>query len=153
MLIINQKRNDIKLQTGCISFISLNSTKNDGFEIITNVDIPPKTKVHFTDSEWNGNHFGFDENDITWFTGEKIIKAKSLIRFTNLNSNASVSVGTLKGSMKISKKEDAIFAYLGDKRMPDIFLAAIANIELGYGTLMNTGLIDGETAIIYRGGK
>lgn len=150
MLFIDLKRNDILLQTGCISFISINSTKDDTFEIITNVNIQPKTKIRFTDSEWNGNHFGFDENDITWLTGDRIIKAESVVSFTNLNSNASVSVGTVSGSMRLSEKEDAIFAYLGDKRMPTIFLAAVANNELGYGTLINTGLINGETAIIFR---
>ncbi len=152
ILFIDLKRNDIFLQTGCISFISINSTNNDndGFEIIANVNIPPKTKIRFTDSEWNGNHFGFDENDITWLTGNRIIKAQSVISFTNLNSNASVSVGTLSGSMRLSKKEDAIFAYLGDKRMPTIFLAAITNNEQGYGTLINTGLINGKTAIIFQ---
>jgi len=34
--------------------------------------------------------------------------------------------------------------------MPTIFLAAVANNELGYGTLINTGLINRETAIIFQ---
>ncbi len=65
----------------------------------------------------------------------------------NLNSKASVPYGRITGSMRLSKENEAIFAYLGDKRMPIIFLAAIANNELDYGTLINTGLIDGKTAI------
>lgn len=144
------KRNDILLKTGCISFISMKSIKNDGFVIRANVNISPRTKIRFTDSEWNGNHFGFDENDITWITGDKIIQNGSRISFTNLNSKASVSEGTIIGSMRLSKKNDAIFAYLGGKRMPTIFLAAVANNELGYGTLINTGLINRETAIIFQ---
>mgnify|MGYP001821977854 CR=1 FL=1 len=150
MFVINLKRNDVLLKTGCISFISMKSTNNDGFAIRTNVNISPKTKIRFTDTEWNGNHFGFDENDIMWITGDKIIHAGSIISFTNLNSTASVSVGTISGSMRLSKENDAIFAYLGNKRMPNIFLAAIANNELGFGTLINTGLFNGETAITFQ---
>lgn len=127
----------------------MKSTSHNGFAIRTYVNIPPKTKIRFTDSEWNGNRFGFDENDIIWKTGAEIIRAGSIVNFTNLDSNASVTDGTVFGSMKLSKKNDAIFAYLGDKRMPIKFLAAIANNELGFGTLMNTGLINGKTAITF----
>ena len=150
IFVIKINRNDFSLKTGCISFISMKSTKNDGFSVKTNVDIPARTKIHFTDSEWNGNHFGFDENDITWITGEKIIKAGTAINFSNLNSTGYSSVGTITVSMSLSKKNDAIFAYLGNKRMPNIFLAAITNNELGYGTLINTGLIKGKTAITFQ---
>lgn len=148
--VITLRKNDFSLKTGCISFISIKSKKNDGFAIRTNVDITPGTKIRFTDSEWNGNHFGIDENDITWITGNKIIPVGTIIDFTNLNDKASVSYGTILGSMRLSKKSDAVFAYLGDKRMPTIFLAATANNKLGYGTLINTGLIDGETAITFQ---
>jgi hypothetical protein len=141
---------DNSLKSGCISFISMKSTKNDGFVIKTNVAIAPSTKILFTDSEWNGNHFGIDENDIVWKNGDHIIPAGTTINFSNLNTNATVSRGTIKGSMRLSKENDAIFAYLGDKRMPTLFLAAIANNELGYGTLINTGLIDGVTAKTFR---
>lgn len=150
MSVIKLSKTDILLKSGCISFISMESTKNDGFVIRTNVDISPNSKIRFTDSEWNGNHFGFDENDITWINGDKNIPAGTIINFTNLNSKASVSYGTIKGSMQLSKENEAIFAYLGDKRMPTIFLAAMANNELSYGTLINTGLINGKTAITFQ---
>lgn len=150
ILLVNQsQKKEIALKTGDISFISLKSTNNSGFSIITFVNLPPKTKIHFTDSEWNGNHFGSDENDILWKTGKNAIQAGSIINFTNLDSNPSVTYGVLFGSMKISKKNDAIFAYLGYEKMPIKFLAAVANDELGYGTLINTNLVDGKTAITY----
>ncbi|WP_339709346.1 hypothetical protein [uncultured Kriegella sp.] len=112
--------------------------------------MPPKTQIHFTDSEWNGNRFGFDENDIIWKTGTEIINAGSIINFTNLDSNTIVTNGTVFGAMKLSRKHDAIFAYLGNKRMPIKFLAAIANNKLGFGTLTNTGLVNGKTAITFQ---
>ncbi|WP_027065370.1 hypothetical protein [Maribacter sp. Hel_I_7] len=144
---INFNSTNNLLKTGSISFVSMQSTNNDGFSIRTNVDISPNLKIRFTDSEWNGNHFGFDENDLIWINGNEVIPANTIINFTNLNSKASVSNGRIQGSMGISKQNDAVFAYLGDKRMPTIFLAAITNNEPGYGTLINTGLINGKTAI------
>ncbi|WP_299224155.1 hypothetical protein [uncultured Aquimarina sp.] len=148
--VINLNKTDTLLKSGSISFISMESKKNEGFVIRTNMDISPNSKIRFTDSEWNGNRFGFDENDITWINGDKIIPAGTIINFININYKASVSYGTIRGSMRLSKENDAIFAYIGGKRMPTIFLAAITNNELGYGTLINTGLINGKTAITFQ---
>ncbi len=147
LFVMHLKRNDTLLKPGSISFISMKSGESDGFAIRTNVNISPRTRIRFTDSEWNGNHFGFDENDMLWISGDTLIKAESVINFSNLNANATVSYGTILGSMQLSKKSEAIFAYMGGERMPTVFLAAIANNEFGYGTILNTGLINGETAI------
>ena len=128
----------------------MKSENSDGFSIITSVNILPRTKIHFTDSEWNGNHFGFDESNILWETGNDTISAKSIIKFINLNAIPSVSIGNVYGSMEISKKKDAVFAYTGDERMPIKILAACANNELGFGTLLNTNLTKGTTARIFK---
>ncbi len=148
-LILKLKNNDVALKTGDISFTSFKSDNNDSFSIITFVDLPSRTKIHFTDSEWDGNHFGFDENDLLWKTGNINIPAGSIISFTNLNSNPFVTNGTVSGTMNLSKNGDAIFAYLGNTRMPVKFLAAVANDELSYGTLLNTNLVNGKTAITF----
>ena len=39
------------------------------------------------------------------------------------------------------------FAYIGTKRIPSKFIAAIAIGKRGYGTLINTNLIEGSSAI------
>jgi hypothetical protein len=52
--------------------------------------------------------------------------------------------------MRISKKKDAIFAYIGNDRMPMKILAACANDKLGFGTLINTNLTKGTTAIVFK---
>jgi hypothetical protein len=142
------KRTNIK--PGDIIFSSLKSMRNDGFSIKTLVEIPPNFKIHFTDSEWNGNNFGFDESDITWKNGNEPIPVNSEIYFVNLNSNPKVSKGEIYGSMKISRTNDAIFAYIGQKRMPEKIIAACANNEISFGTLLNTGLIKGNTAKILK---
>ncbi len=137
------------LRTADISFLSVNATNGDGFSIITFVNISPGTIIRFTDSEWNGNHFGIDENDVSWNTGGGMIKAGSVIKFENVDFAPSASYGTINGKLKISKKSEAIFAYLGSSRMPVKFLAAVANDSSAYGTLANTGLVDGVSALTF----
>ncbi|MFT5666092.1 MAG: hypothetical protein ACI9DK_000270, partial [Vicingaceae bacterium] len=110
VLIIEITSNENSLKVGDISFVSMNSSDNDGFSISTSVNLLPRTKIHFTDSEWNGNYFGFDESDILWETGNDTINANSVIKFTNINSLPLVSIGNMYGTMRISKKKDAIFA-------------------------------------------
>ncbi|CAM4288873.1 hypothetical protein [Zobellia nedashkovskayae] len=150
LVVIEMKSNAHSLKVGDISFTSMKSTTSDGFSITTAVKLPPRTKIRFTDSEWNGNHFGFDESDILWETGNDTINANSEIKFTNLNSTPSVSIGSVYGSMRISKKEDAIFAYTGNERTPMKILAACANDEFGFGTLINTSLTKGTTALLFQ---
>lgn len=140
--------NEVEFRPGDISFTSIDAN-NDGFEVISLVNIPANTTIHFTDSEWNGNRFGADESDMAWNTGEQIIKAGSIISFTNLGSNPKVSIGTLKNKLRISKKREAIFAYLGSTRIPTVFLAAVANDELAYGTLINTSLKKDRSALTF----
>ncbi|WP_422081185.1 hypothetical protein [Ulvibacterium sp.] len=140
--------NEVKLQPGDISFTSINAY-NDGFEVISLVNIPSNTTIHFTDSEWNGNRFGADESDMVWNTGGQVIKAGSTVSFTNLGSNPRVSIGTLKNKLRISKKKEAIFAYLGSTRMPTVFLAAVGNDEFAYGTLINTSLQMDKSALTF----
>lgn len=150
VLIIDYNGTGNSLKTGDISFSSMKGADTDGFTIKTLVNLPPKTEIRFTDSEWNGNHFGFDEHDILWKTGNNVILANSIIIFSDLNATPSVSMGTIYGSMKISKKKDAIFAYIGSKRMPLRILAACSNDELGFGTLLNTRLIRDRTALVFK---
>lgn len=138
------------LRTGDIAFTSFKSTNKDGFSIVTFVNLPPRTKIRFTDSEWNGNRFGLDENEILWVTGDNAIKTGAIVNFNDLNSSTpSVTYGRIYGSMNLSSKSEAVFAYIGHKKMPTKFLTACANDKTGYQTLINTNLENGKTAIMY----
>lgn len=137
------------IEIGDIEFVSLKSSGGDGFTIQTNIDIPVNTHIHFSDSEWNGNHFGADENTLFWNSGTNIIPSGTLISFHNLNSTPKVSKGNLKGQMNISKNNDAVFAFFGSPRLPTQFLAAAANDTSAFGTLLNTKLRLGQTARIF----
>lgn len=142
-------RNESTLKAGDIVFISLKTQNNDGFSILTNVSLPPNTIIRFTDSEWNGDYFHYGEGDLIWYSGDKITEAGSTITFTHVNKEPSVSIGKLSGSMAISKEEDAVFAYIGNYRMPTSIISAAANVEEGFGTLIKTNLELGYTAFIF----
>lgn len=145
-----ENNNTKKLNIGDIAFTGFNASNNDSFSIITLVYIKPNTTIHFTDSEWNGTRFGADESNLTWNSGDKIIPAGTTITFKSINKNPCVNYGRLKNLMKLSKKKEAIFAYTGKApKLPNTFLAAVANNSSGYGTLINTGLLEGNTAITY----
>ena len=137
-----------QIEHGDISFVSIDA-ENDQFEVLTVIELQPGTSIHFTDSEWNGNHFGFDESNLIWNTGEQPIPEGTLIQFNKLAEQPYVTYGTLSNTMSLSKKGDAIFAYQGTTRMPTRILASVANDSLAYGTLVNTGLIPGITALTF----
>lgn len=135
------------LKSGSISFKSMNAQK-DAFTIKTASIIPPNTRIFFTDTEWNGTHFGIDEHTLLWNSGKDSIPLGSVINFKSLTSHTIVSVGSTQGILKIASKEEAIFAYQGTARMPTHFIAGIAFNPSDYGTLENTGLIIDRTAFV-----
>lgn len=137
------------MKTGDIQFVGFNAIINDSFSIQTLVDIPANTTIHFTDSEWNGARFGLDENNAVWNSGNNVIEAGTVIHFSNPNEAPTASIGSIHPALRISKKEEAIFAYIGSERVPKRFLAAMANDKKAYKTLNNTGLEQGVTAIIF----
>lgn len=133
------KSSSSRLNKEAISFLSMDGI-NEGFQIIANETIPKYSIIHFTDSEWNGNRFGADEGDLLWNTGDQEIVAGDIISFSSLDNSPITTIGSIEGNMRISKTKDAIFAYQGGKRLPQTFIAVIANQKEAVGTLVNTGL-------------
>jgi hypothetical protein len=136
---------------GDLAFIAFNADADDDFALVTFVDIPANTIVYFTDSEWNGSTFGTDENDFSWNSGTSVIPEGTVITFNTISATASVSVGIITGEPGgISGSAEAIFAFLGTApRTPTTFIAAVANSDSAYGSLDNTGLTAGTSAITY----
>ncbi|WP_274476190.1 choice-of-anchor I family protein [Mangrovimonas aestuarii] len=143
-----------QLNIGDMAFIAMNADADDDFAMVTFVDIPANTTVYFTDSEWDGSQFGTDENNFSWQSGAALIPAGTVITFSTISATASVSHGNIVGVPGgISGSSEAIFAFSGTAPLtPTTFIAAIANASSAYGTLENTGLIDGTTAITYPDG-
>lgn len=146
------------LGAGSLAFTSFNADE-DGFSLVTFVDIAPGTTIYFQDNEWNGSAIGSGgafntgEGKQTWNTGVSTIMAGSVIRFSKVDSATlkSASVGTLgiSGDTGINATNETIYAYLGSNvDTPTTFLAAISNGGFGAnGTLTNTGLTSGVNAI------
>lgn len=150
IVIITEVKVTENLKTGDLAFTSFKAIEDESFTLVTFKDLKPNSIIYFTDSEWNGNHFGADEGTLIWNTGDIIIKAGTQITFNNINTNPISTLGSVKNILKLSKFNEALFAYVGTApKVPDTFIAAVANNTTGYGTLINTGLIDGETAITY----
>lgn len=138
-----------ELRTGDIAFYSFNASDPDGFSIITLVNISPGSTIYFTDSEWNGNRFNKGENHIIWKTGETSIKAGTIVNFDAIKTDPKVSYGEILNTLALNQTGDALFAYTGSIQMPELFIAAASNNSRQFGTLVNTNLKEGSTAITY----
>jgi hypothetical protein len=151
------------LAAGDISFTALNADE-DGWALVTFVDIAANTKVYFTDNEWNGSAFNSGESYHQWISGSATIAAGTVIRFSKIDTTSlASSVGTLSraavsGSTGygISQDEDSIYAYTASSATSTpTFLAAITTTAFGTasaGVLTNTGLSIGNGAIALGGG-
>ncbi|WP_353777528.1 hypothetical protein [Winogradskyella sp. 3972H.M.0a.05] len=147
--LISSQNSISKIDTGDIVFTSFNFKGADQFSIITLSDIQPNTTIYFSDSEWNGNRFGIDEGCMTWNSGHRVIKSGTKIFFKNISTFPVATIGKVTSTLKLSTDNDALFAYTGNPRLPTTFLAAISNSKKSYGTLINTGLIEGQSAITF----
>lgn len=151
------------LTTGDLAFTSFNADE-DGWSLVTFVDIAANTTIYFTDNEWNGGligaggAFNTGESYHQWSTGASVISAGSVIRFSSIDttslassigafSRASVSGSTNYG---ISATADTIYAYQGSSATaPTTFLSAISTgaFSATDGSLINTGLALGVSAL------
>ncbi|HMQ45978.1 MAG TPA: choice-of-anchor I family protein [Saprospiraceae bacterium] len=143
--------------TGDLAFTAFNADGDDGFAMVTFVDLAPNTNILFRDSEWDGTAFGTDEGQMEWNTGTAVIPAGTVITFDDLSSaTPTVSYGALSNvDMGISSTAEGIFCFLGlDTQTPTTFLAVVGNagVASAFGTLDGTGLAEGTTAIVLPSG-
>ena len=148
------------LGTGGLAFTSFNADE-DGFSVVTFVDIAAGTKVFFTDNEFVGGAFNTGESYASWTSGAAQVGAGTVIRFSQVDvATLSASVGTLarepvSGSTNwgLSTAADSVYAYLRNSATaPTTFLAAITNSSFNTtdGALAGTGLVEGATAMRLR---
>lgn len=157
-----------QLSAGDIAFVAFNADGDDDFAIVALADIDASTTIYFTDDETTGvgspSALAGSEGTITWSTGSSIIKAGTIIVFTDIDSDGNpsfgVSIGTItrSGSFSLSASKDGIIAFIGsDSSTPTTYISAIQlgndNAFLGPFdvdaiTLTNTGLVIGTSIII-----
>ncbi|MEH2024331.1 beta strand repeat-containing protein [Nostoc sp.] len=147
------------LTQGDIAFISFNADE-DGWSIVTFVDIDPNTIIYFTDNEATSlTAFNTGESYFQWNSGASTITAGTVIRFSAIDvPNLAASTGTLSrvsvsGSANygLSATGETIYAYLGTSaNSPTIFLSGISNDTNTQGTtdLTAAGLTIGTNSIL-----
>jgi hypothetical protein len=139
---------------GDLAFTGFDADGNDNFAIVTFVDIPANTTIYFADKGWTGSAFATTEGTLTWNTGETVISAGTVIGFYNVSTFASSNAtsGSIKATnLALGASGEGLWMYLGDSpTAPTRFLAAIGTAApaTAFGTLDNTGLVVGTTAII-----
>jgi len=153
---------------GDIVFTGYNTDGDKDFAIVVLADIAANTTIYFTDDETTGvgspSALAGSEGTITWNTGAVIIKAGTIVVFTDIDSATNPSFGsslgtiTRSGSFNLSGSKDGIIAFIGtDSNTPTTYIAAIQigndNAFLGPFdgdaiTLTNTGLVIGTSIII-----
>lgn len=137
------------LTTGDIAFTSFNADE-DGWSVVTFVDIAANSTIYFRDDEWNGSSFNTGEGLHTWSTGAATIGAGSVIRFSKVDqASRSASIGTLSstGDTGLNASTETIYAYLGSNiNSPTTFLAGISSE--GTTNLAPAGLVSGSSAVV-----
>ncbi|HEY0955349.1 MAG TPA: PEP-CTERM sorting domain-containing protein [Roseateles sp.] len=152
------------ITAGDVAFTALNADE-DGWALVTFVDIVANTTIYFTDNEWNGSAFNTGESYHRWVSGASTIAAGSVIRFQNIDNATTLSstLGTLSrasvsgsNNYGLSASEDSVYAYTASSATgTPTFLAAITTTAFGgadAGVLTNTGLSIGNGAIALGGG-
>jgi hypothetical protein len=84
------------LNSGDIAFVSFNADE-DGWSIVTFVDIDPNTIIYFSDgTATSPTAIGAGESSCQWSTGANTITAGTVVRFSSIDSaSRASSVGTL----------------------------------------------------------
>ncbi|MEH2164038.1 MAG: putative Ig domain-containing protein [Nostoc sp.] len=148
------------LTQGDIAFISFNADE-DGWSIVTFVDIDPNTIIYFTDNEATSlTAFNTGESYFQWNSGANKITAGTVIRFSAIDNatNLAASIGafnrvSVSGSSNygLSATNETIYAYLGSSAdSPSVFLSGISNDTNAQGTtdLTTAGLTIGTNSIL-----
>jgi hypothetical protein len=146
------------LTTGDMAFTSFNAD-DDGWAMVTFVDIAANTTIYFSDNEWNGSAFAdSNEHALAWNTGAATIAAGSVVVFTEIDAATDVisaSVGTLAlagtggTNLGFAKSDETVYAFLGTSGIaPTTFLTAIStNADVNPQHVTNAGLSFGVNAI------
>ncbi len=140
------------------------SGNNEGFSFLFLDDCPVGTKIRFDDEEWTGSSFDSEnrEGQILWENNTNgIIESGTVITITNPSNNsgfpisASLGVATEDNAGFVLTPDDQIYAYIGTRDKPEVFLSFIGedeSLSVANATLSGTGLIKGETAFVINNG-
>ncbi|MBD0387430.1 MAG: hypothetical protein ICV54_13130, partial [Nostoc sp. C3-bin3] len=140
------------LTQGDIAFISFNADE-DGWSIVTFVDIDPNTNIYFSDgTAASPTAIGSNESSFVWNTGSQKIAAGTVVRFSAIDStNRASSIGTFtvvnSSDLGLNTTDETVYAFLGNSATaPTTILTAVSS-EANNNSLTTVGLTDGVNAI------
>ncbi|WP_223265377.1 choice-of-anchor I family protein [Nostoc sp. 'Peltigera membranacea cyanobiont' 210A] len=140
------------LTQGDIAFISFNADE-DGWSIVTFVDIDPNTTIYFSDGTASSpTAIGSTESSFVWNTGSQTIAAGTVVRFSAIDSTSRASsIGTFtvvnSSNLGLSATAETVYAFLGNSgTAPTTILTAVSS-EANNNSLATVGLTDGVNAI------
>ena len=147
---------------GKVVFIGFNADGDDGFSILTLVDLLANDRLFFTDREWDGTQFNTGEGELVWEnTTGSTISAGTIITFAPVvGTGPTVSIGTVteSGSFSISASDEAIWILNVSSTVANDaadFISVISNEDdnppVSAPDLSNTGLVNGVTAVLIDG--
>jgi hypothetical protein len=140
------------LTTGDIAFTSFNADE-DGWSLVTFVDIAANTTIYFSDNEATSlTAFNSGESAFSWNTGASVIDAGTVVRFSAIDGvSRAASVGSFAAvdtsNLGLSASNDTLYAYMGASHTaPNTFLAAVSSE--GSTNLTPAGLTSGVNAVV-----
>lgn len=139
------------LTTGDLAFTSFNADE-DGWSMVTFVDIAANTTLWFTDNEAvSSSAFNTGESAHVWNSGAGVIAAGTVIRFSAIDTVPAASFGTLSfassDNLGLSATNETIYAYLGTAwDAPTTFIAAVSSE--GSANISAAGLTAGVNAVV-----
>jgi len=132
--------------TGDMAFVYFNK-EEDGFGLVTWVDLPANKTIYIRDDKRSAGAFT-KTTSFTWHTGANIIPAGTIVTFTIA---PSVSIGTVEMTAGLGIGNEPLWCFVGtDANTPTTFIAAIGNgtDDTGaFGDLTGTGLTVGTNAL------
>ncbi|WP_010177824.1 T9SS type A sorting domain-containing protein [Aquimarina agarilytica] len=140
------------------------SGNNEGFSFLFLDDCPIGTKIRFDDEEWTGSSFDSAnrEGQVLWENNTGlVIESGTVITIINPSNNtgfpisASLGIATEDNAGFVLTPDDQIYAYIGTRDNPEVFLSFIGedeSLSVADATLSGTGLKKGETAFVVNNG-
>ena len=140
------------LTTGDIAFTAFNADE-DGWSLVTFVDIAANTQIYFSDSTaTNATTIGTGESSFIWMTGGSVISAGTVVRFSAIDfTGRAASVGSFaainSSNLGLSATAETIYAFLGTSATAVTTMLTAVSSEANTNSLTTVGLTAGTNAV------
>ncbi len=140
------------LTTGDLAFTAFNADE-DGWSLVTFVDIAAGTQVFFSDgTAANASAIGATESSFSWNTGASQINAGTVVRFSAIDvAGRAASVGSFSAvgsaNFGLSAGAETVYAFLGTSATAVTTMLTAVSSEASTASLTLVGLTAGTNAV------